>query len=207
MTRSFYTEQQCFAALKQNTKQLAVEEYVTALDILLRRYNTTIYENRFVVGGALELFTLFLLQNAGIAAQAYGDETAEGDLILPRNKMLSIKGVFTSGRHTARLINTMGDAEPEWKTATLFVLADVGIVYGDPSMIDPAKHLTKTRDALVLNASGLETIMSREKNIFSMPIPRKPDTRMTRQSLKASEAVARQIIIEARLKTLQAQMR
>lgn len=179
-----------------------MSEYITALGILLNNYNTTIYENRFLVGGALEVFTILLLQEAGIPAQPYGDETADGDIILPRRKLLSVKGSFTQRTHSIRLINTMGDTMPVWNTATLFVLSGVGIVYGDPQMIEPNEDLTKSKDALLLNSHGLKKIMADQKNIFPMPIPTKPDSTLTQRSLKASAAVAKQIIIEERLDTL-----
>ena len=173
---------------------------------MLERYNTTIYENRFIVGGVVEVFTLALLRSGGVPANGYGDETARGDLILPNNKRLSVKGRFTKGKSSIRLINTMGDSIPDWTTPTLFVLSNIGIVYGDPDMVD-SKYLKKTKDALTLHDEALVKIRENANNVIQVNIPYKPPKEMTRFSHKASMPVARTIMFEQKLKTLLAQMR
>ena len=44
-------ERRVFKRLKQDCKQEIKREYECAISTLLKCYNTTIYENRFVVGG------------------------------------------------------------------------------------------------------------------------------------------------------------
>ena len=121
-------------SFKDNLSNKTRQEYEIGIRTLIERYNTTIRENRFVVGGVVEIFTMALLRSTGIEVSAYGAESVAGDLILPDLKMFSVKSSFTSSG-SIRLVNTMGDSATNWTTATLFVLANVGIVYGDPLMV------------------------------------------------------------------------
>lgn len=199
--KTYYAERGYFSGLKQNASPQAVAEYEQAVKILLERYNTTIYENRFIVGGAVEVFTLFLLRSAGIPAQGYGDETAAGDIILPSKRLLSIKCSFTGAKDDIRLINTMGQARSFWQTATLFILSGVGIVYGDPAMAEDT-DLKRSKDALMLRRKAVERFAENDKNLFPVNIAQKASKVMTRFSHKASTAVAKQILYEQKLETL-----
>ena len=51
--RSYTQERRVFDRLKSDCSDEAKQEYELAFDTLLTRYNTTIHENRFVVGGAV----------------------------------------------------------------------------------------------------------------------------------------------------------
>ena len=109
-------------SFKDNLSNKTRQEYEIGIRTLIERYNTTIRENRFVVGGVVEIFTMALLCSTGIEVSAYGAESVAGDLILPDLKMFSVKSSFTSSG-SIRLVNTMGDSATNWTTATLFVLA------------------------------------------------------------------------------------
>ena len=95
-------ERRAFDRLKSNCTVEAKQEYEIAIFTLLERFNTTIYENRFVVGGAVEMFTCALLRAVGIDCILYGSQSTAGDLLLPNDKKLSIKASFRGlTRHQA----------------------------------------------------------------------------------------------------------
>ncbi len=202
---SYNKERGYFRSLKENVSWQALAKYEQAIKTLLERYNTTIYENRFIAGGAVEVFTLMLLCSAGIPAQSYGDETAAGDVILPNKRMLSIKGSFTGSKDSIRLINTMGETKAVWCTATLFIITGLGIVYGDPVMLEDG-DLSRAKDALMLRRAAIDRFASDPANLIAIDIAQKPSKQMTRFSHKASTAVARQIMYEQQLKTLLSQV-
>ena len=64
----YTAERRAFDWLRDTCPEAARRDYEQAIRTLVERYNTTIYENRFVVGGAVEVFTWALLRSAGIAA-------------------------------------------------------------------------------------------------------------------------------------------
>ncbi len=53
--------------------------------------NTAIYENRFIAGGAVEVFAFALLRTVGIECTLYGDQAMVGDILLPNDRKLSVK--------------------------------------------------------------------------------------------------------------------
>ncbi len=190
---SFNSERRAFATLLECYSQDALDEYVTAIRTLLERYNTTIYENRFVVGGAVEIFTCALLRTTGLAVNLYAAEEKSGDLLLPQGKHLSVKGSFAGGPQDVKLINQLGSGERAWDTATLFVISEVGIVYGDPGLV-AAEHIKQTADGVVLKRAAIKALIEDTNNVLAADIPRKPPTQMTGFSHKASAAVARQVL-------------
>lgn len=193
-------ERRVFERLKADCPRAGREEYELAIRTLLERYNTTIYENRFVVGGAVEVFTFALLRIVGIDCTLYGDQAQAGDILLPNDRKLSVKGCFR-GVSDIRLLNQMGEGDRDWGTATLFVVSGIGIVFGAPDMV-AAEHLKSTGDAKVLKKAGLQTLISDPSNLIEMKIAQKPPTEMTGFSHKASTAVARQILFETSSKKL-----
>ncbi len=200
MTTRYAIEQRVFARLCSDCSAEAKTEYEQALAILAQRYNTTIYENRFVVGGAVEVFTYALLKSVGIDCTLYGDQANAGDILLPRDKKLSVKSRFTRSGSII-LLNKRGQGVRTWNTATLFVLSGVGIVFGAPDMVD-AVHVRDTGDAQELSQKGLAALMEDEGNVLPMEIAQKQPTEMTGFSHKASTALARQILFENRASTL-----
>lgn len=198
---SYNAERRYFASFRQNVTPEALEEYRRAVTVLVERYNTVIYENRFVVGGAVEIFTTMLLRSAGVPAVGYGDETASGDIILPRRRMLSVKSTFAKKWREVRLVNTMGEGTTGWSTATLFVIAGVGIVYGDPDMAQ-AEDLHRAKDALMLRRAAVERFAEDERNVVAINLPYKAPAEMSHLSLKASTVLARQIMSEQGLENL-----
>lgn len=200
MKTRYTAEQRVFARLCSDCSPAAKAEYERALAILVQRYNTTIYENRFVVGGAVEVFTYALLRSVGIDCKLYGDQAAGGDILLPGDRKLSVKSRFTPRGHVT-LLNKRGQGARTWQTATLFVLSGVGIVFGAPDMVDRA-HLTDTGDAQNISQKGLAALVADTENVLPMEIAQKQPTEMTGFSDKASTALARQILSENEAETL-----
>ena len=192
---TYTAERRAFSRLKSDCSEESKLEYESAIAVLIERYNTTIYENRFIVGGAVEVFTFALLRSVGLDCTLYGDQAKSGDILLPNDKKLSVKGAFTGGATDIRLLNKQGGGERYWDTATLFVISEVGIIYGTPDMVS-GDDVEDVSDAVVLRRRGLLSLMKDENNVFEMNICKKPPTEMTGFSLKASTAVAKQILVE-----------
>lgn len=200
----YRTERESFKHLKQKVDSATLDEYAVAIKTVLERYNTTIYENRFVVGGAVEVFTCALLRSVGLDCRMYADQETAGDLLLPGGRRISVKGLFVGGPTNVKLINQLGGIgrDREWKTATLFIVSQVGIVYGDPDMIDKEVHVKQMSDGLQLNKSAIEFLASNSRNLISLDIAKKPSTRETGFSHKASTTVARQVMADMELSHL-----
>ena len=186
-------ERRVFDFLKNNCSKAAKGEYELAVNMLLQYYNTAIYENRFIVGGAVEVFTCAILRAVGISCTLYADQSNKGDILLENDRKLSIKGTFTGGPANVKLMNKLGEGERQWDTATLFVISEVGIVYGSPDMVNP-EHIKDVKDGLELKKAALVELIRDDSNVFKLEINRKPDTLMTGLSQKASTTVAKQIM-------------
>ena len=201
---NFEIERDCFKHLKENMSSEAKTEYETGVKHLVERYNTAIYENRFTVGGVVEVFTLALMRSTGIEIEGCGSEAQGGDLILLSGRMFSLKSSFTRGGNVI-LVNTRGDSGTDWETATLFVLSDVGIVYGDPAMAEE-DDLNRVADNLQIKRAALNRFARDPSKLIPMEIPLKPPTEMADSSMKASDAVARQLMNELNMHTLRNQI-
>ncbi|MCY3858978.1 MAG: hypothetical protein OXG25_08720 [Gammaproteobacteria bacterium] len=186
-------ERRVFDRLREDLSTQAKEEYELSIAALLERYNTTIHENRFVVGGAVEVFTCALLRSVGIDCTLYADQAKYGDILLPNDRKLSVKGSFVGGIKSVKLINKLGGGRREWTTATLFVVAEVGIIYGNPDLVAD-EHIQDVSDGTQITAAGMRLLSENPMNVLEMEILRKPPTEMTGFSHKASTAVARQIL-------------
>ena len=203
-TTNFDIERNCFKHLQENLSNDAKAEYETGIKHLIERYNTAIYENRFTVGGVVEVFTLALMRSTGIEIEGCGSEAQGGDLILPSGRMFSLKSSFTRGGSVI-LVNTRGDSGTDWETATLFVLSNVGIVYGDPAMAQE-DDLNRVADNLQIKRTDLNRFAQDPSKLIPMEIPLKPPTEMADSSMKASDAVARQLMNELNMHTLLVQI-
>ena len=175
-TMNFDAERNCFKHLKENLSGKAKTEYELGVKRAITKYNTTIRENRFLVGGIVEVFTLALMRSTGIEIEACGKDAVRGDLILPSGEMFSVKSCFTKAS-SIKLINTLGDSNPSWNTATLFVLSNYGIVYGDPTMKEE-NDLTRTRDSLNIKRKAFTRFAQDSSNLIEMNIPLKPPLEM-----------------------------
>lgn len=95
----------------------------------------------------------------------------------------------------------MGESDTAWKTATLFVLSNMGIVYGDPSMA-VEDDLKRVKDALTIKRKAVNRFAENTSNFVAMDIPLKPPKEATGKSQKASDAVAKQLMDELKMVNL-----
>lgn len=199
--KSYAQERRVFDRLRSACSEGAKSEYETAVARLLNRYNTTVRENRFIVGGAVKFFTCSLLRSVGIDCSLLEEQSHPGDVLLPNNGKLLIKSTFTGGPADVRLMNKMGGGYQTWATATLFVISYVGLVYGSPDMV-AKKHIQDVDDGTTLTKAGLQSLINMPNNLFEAEIAKKPPAKTTGFSEKASTAVARQILSEMPAKHL-----
>ena len=180
------------------------EEYEQAIASVVREYNTSIFENRFITGGAVELFTLWAMRSVGIDASKVGAQLRGADIQLPRGGRLSIKSSFTSPPGAIRLINVQGQSKgAHWTDATIFVLAEIGVGYADPDVLPGATR--STGDAIQLPWPNLRGHFEKHPEfLVKVQIPTK--SRLTAQSKVASELVAREVVSQLKLGKLKAGM-
>lgn len=147
-------------------------EFVNAIVMLLKEYDTAIYENRFVVGGAVEHIFVALLRALGFESYHAGSKERRSDLIINGVKF-SIKTNF-KGSGEIRLINKLGKGEISWSEPTIFLISELGLVYGDPILL---KDKTKdTGDAIVINVADIKNFSKNEPQfLIRLNIPVKGD--------------------------------
>jgi hypothetical protein len=173
-------------------------EVVGAIADILARYNTTIPENRFIVGGVIEQILGSAPRAAGLSVTNVAKTQHGHDLVLGPGAGLSVKAHLAPSGGSVTLINTRGASEDAvWKTATLFVVREVGIGYADPVLL-PGKAV-RTSDSINLSLSALLALWKPVPELFadipnspqqwlvSMPIPTKPEV-TTRRVVSDREA-------------------
>ena len=205
---NYEQEKQFFYRLKAECNDKTKKSCEHAIKKIISSYNTTIDENRFVVGSVVEVLVYCLFRATHI--ECFLSKRA----ICFDRKRLAVQGIFKGGFNDARLINYQGEQREQgeqgerkrkkkrkWETATLFVISDIGIVFGTPNMVE-SEHLKDTKDALVLKKAGLEKIASDKNNIFSINIARKPLFDLADQNKKASDLIVKDIFRDRKLKIL-----
>ena len=168
-----------------------LDEIIRAFGILISEYGTSVRENRFIVGGGVERILATAMRCVGISnARARGLGTDEEDIVVGDHQ-LSIKSSFTGGRQQIRLINTLGESVRRWDTATIFVLANVGIGYADPELLPNADR--STNDAVLLPRAPLDKLHENQPQwLLACDIPANPTD--ASQLRAASEAVTMEIL-------------
>ena len=197
---NFDRERNCFYHLRDNLSDQAKAEYELGVGNLIQRYNTAIYENRFIAGGVVEIFTLALMRSVGIEIEAHGARGVGGDLKLHSGEMFSVKGCFTKTSNVI-LVNTRDDSYTPWTTATLFVVSNYGIIYGDPTMVED-NDLVRVQDNLQIKRRAFVGFASDPSNLIPMRIPLKPPADKEGTNRKASDDVAIQLMKELDMSTL-----
>lgn len=198
----FENERGAFAAFRGGMEKNAQlrDEYLAATRAAVGRYNTSIYENRFVVGGVIERLTAAALRAAGVSARIVGAETVGVDISLAGCGALSVKAQLTANRSGYRLINTMGESTTAWTDATIFIAAGEGIGYGDPDLIGGA--VVRRKDVVVLPWKPLSQMWRQNPGYFiRMDIPTKPSA-PAGESRIASETIASELVRELNLPLL-----
>ena len=192
---NFETERNCFYHLKNNLKPEARAEYEIAVEILNETYNTAIHENRFISGGVVEILTLALMRSTGIQVEAWGEKGARGDLKLDTGQLISVKSSFT-GKGNIKLVNKMGSDLPPWETATLFVLANIGMFTATPTMVkdDDFKDGNKAPDSRDITRDAINKLAMDSLNVLRMNLPLKPPKDEEGANRKVSDDVAIQLM-------------
>ena len=175
-------------------------EYLAAAGVAISRYNTSIYENRFVVGGVIERLTVAALRASGVSARTIGAEQVGVDIALHNGGSLSVKAQLTAKRTNYRLINTMGASSTLWTSATLFVAAREGIGYGDPNLL--GDEVVHRKDVVTLPWKPLSRMWRENPEyLIRMDIPTKPSG-PTSESRIASETITAELVRELDLRLL-----
>jgi hypothetical protein len=164
-----------FTAFIELKSALAIDDELrtdvqTALRNLLTRYNTQIYENRFIVGGVAERIVAATFVALGASVKRLGVNVTRSDISIGDTKF-SVKGSFRPGSRSIRLINVMGDSkDAAWDEPTIFIISGRGIGYADPSML-PGKT-KRAKDVIELPSKPLfELWQARPELLFAMDIP------------------------------------
>lgn len=188
-------EREAFAQLKRVMEEDAQlrQEVETVIAQLLERFDTSIRENRFIVGGVVEVIICAALRASGIPAEDVGISDQRIDIRIP-NGGFSVKGHFRTG--DIRLINVLGDSESaSWDTATIFVLHGVGIGYADPELIG-SEGIRREKDAVVLKYSALRCFLQyNQEYLIKCQVP------MARKNATGSELASRQVASQILLST------
>lgn len=191
----FSSERSFFLLYKEalESDRALLTEVVSAIDAVLTRYNTTVWENRFIVGGVVEQIIGASARELGLNVQNAGKQNQGYDLELeaPGGLGISIKGVFATTNGMHNLVNVRSssqerDLRERWLTATIFVMSEVGIGYTDPHF--GASFLNPTSDALQISGRLLKHWwVENPEWLINAPIPKKPDGPAVRV---ASDAVS-----------------
>ena len=192
-------QRQIFLKLKKgfHTQPAILDEFLKALGILISEYDTSIRENRFIVGGATERILATSMRTVGIIdAKSRGLEQTDEDIMVG-DLHLSVKSSFTGKRDAIRLINTLGrGSKQRWQVATIFILANRGIGYADPDLLPDATDFSG--DALILKRKLLDDLhTSNPEWLFECDVPAKGTDVSQRRA--ASEAVATEIMQRTQL--------
>jgi hypothetical protein len=176
---------------------LVLDEFLSACRVVNQRFNTAIYENRFIVGGVVEQLLGASMRAVGLQIENVAKTSRGVDLFSPSMGVgLSVKAQFKKASEF-RLVNTMGGSglSARWDHATLFVVVGVGVGYADPGQI--ASGLLPRSDVLVLRMEALKEFWSSQPEfLIECEVPSKPDDLGT--SRVASDVVAQDIMIEFR---------
>jgi len=173
-------------------------EVVEAIRALVTEYSTSIAENRFTVGGAVEHIIGTAMRAASLPARNRG-HLERGSDIRVDGVGFSIKGVFAHGLGAVGLINTRGaNTSVVWRDATILVLAGVGIGYVDPVLL-PGVTVRQSDQLQLPKKEYLGFLKTHPEYLIALPIPENPKSAATRV---ASYAVAEEILARLHFKKL-----
>lgn len=194
---SFESEQQLFFDFKSGLERnsIVLEEFLGACAGVNLRYDTAIYENRFIVGGVVEQLVGASMRAVGCNIDNVAKTSRGVDLLSPDLGVgFSVKAQFKKGPEI-RLVNTMGGsgADAVWTHATIFVVVGMGIGYADPSLA--SSGLIARSDVLTVKMSSLVELWDTyPQYLIECDVPPKPSK--SSQSRVASDVVAQDIMID-----------
>lgn len=196
--KKFQVEKEVFVMLCKHldAKNEIRREFEEIIGVLLTQFNTTIFENRFVAGGALEHFFVALFNSmTDVTASHQGQTGTRLDIAVHHRGVTaaySIKGIFSGGG--TNLVNTRGAGVAKWDEATIFLVAEKGMYYADPTVI-PAKEIGHSGDALTIKVDSLDRVRKKHPQYFlDIRVPSKSNQVNQSDSRVASREVAAQII-------------
>ena len=176
-------------------KPVILDEFLAACRAVNTRFDTAIYENRFIVGGVVEQLLGASMRAVGCDIDNVAKTSRGVDLSVPsRDAGFSVKAQFKRSTDI-RLVNTMGAAgsSAEWTHATIFVIVGVGIGYADPGLV--TSGLVPRSDVLTLKTSALAELWATHKDLLiQCDVPAKPTK--SSHTRVASDVVAQDIMIE-----------
>lgn len=183
---------QSYRSLMWSNSSIRVE-VTSSIAAVLKRYNTVVWENRFIVGGVVEQVIGASARALGIEIRNAGKQNQGYDLELnDKNQSgVSIKAVFASTKGKHNLVNTrsqtLGGVDPSrWQSATIFVMSGVGMGYIDPEF--GSDLVTSTSDAIQISGKGLQDWWALNPEwLIPIEIPNKPTGEASRV---ASDAVS-----------------
>ena len=194
---AFSVERDFFSEFKAglDKKPVVLDEFLAACRAVNVRFDTAIYENRFIVGGVVEQLLGASMRAVGCDIDNVAKTSRGVDLSLPTLDVgFSVKAQFKRGPEI-RLVNTMGGsgASAEWTHATIFVIVGVGIGYADPDLVKSG--LVPRSDVLTLKTSALAEMWATQTGfLIQCDVPAKPVK--SRHTRVASDVVAQDIMIE-----------
>jgi hypothetical protein len=194
---TFEAERQLFIEFKSGLKanSIVLDEFLGACAGVNSRYDTAIYENRFIVGGVVEQLLGASMRAVGCNIDNVAKTSRGVDLLSPSLGVgYSVKAQFKKGPEI-RLVNTMGSsgASAVWAHATIFVVVGVGIGYADPDLV--LSGLIARSDVLTLKMSSLTELWDTyPQYLIECDVPPKPSK--SSQSRVASDVVAQDIMID-----------
>jgi hypothetical protein len=195
LERNFFRELSSGLAADQELRK----ELSESVQTVLTRYNTSVWENRFIAGGVVEQIIGATARDLGLSVENAGKQNQGYDLEICSDPIvgISIKGVFASVGGMHNLVNVRSsdpdrDLSDRWSTATLFVMSGVGIGYTDPEF--GAEFLKSSSDALQISGRKLREWWSVNPEwLIDVPIPPKPTGLANRV---ASDAVSLDIFAD-----------
>lgn len=199
MHKMFEKEREVFTKFHSalDSNPVFLDEFLGACSAVNQRYNTAIFENRFIVGGVVEQLLGAAMRGVGIEIENVAKTSRGVDLYSPTlNVGLSVKAQFKRGPEF-RLVNTMGGsgATAVWDHATIFIVVGIGIGYADPELA--SSGLIARSDVLVLKTDALKELWAANPNyLIECDVPAKPDD--SGLSRVASDVVAQDIMIDFR---------
>ncbi|GIW67540.1 MAG: hypothetical protein KatS3mg096_408 [Candidatus Parcubacteria bacterium] len=166
-----------------------IKEFKLAANELIKEYNTANRENRFIVGGAIEILFSVLLKSLNFRVKWLSGEMRY-DLMID-NIGFSLKTNFT-GNGDIRLINILGNKEAKWEEPTIFLISGIGMCYSDPEIGNfQTKH---TNDALTINVKQIINFVKNHPQFLIKIILKKKQRDIQNSTKTASMDVAKVIL-------------
>ncbi len=145
------------------------------IEDLTNDYNTSIHENRFVVGNVIQRLTKTLLDHALSTSNMkckFKDDGQNGIEICNEKESAIIKVQYTGEVSRITLKNKLSDNLSNWNWACLIIIGGKGMFYSDHSLVS-SDYIKEESGALILTKKGVEDLIQKEEWKINMDIPQK----------------------------------